>query len=38
VDAGVSGTVDWSHETPESPANTLTFTWASGSQTLNNGG
>jgi hypothetical protein len=38
VDAGVSGTVDWTHETPESPANTLTFTWAGGSETLNNGG
>jgi hypothetical protein len=38
VDSGVSGTVDWSRETPESPVSTLTFTWAGGSETLNNGG
>jgi hypothetical protein len=38
VDSGVDGTVNWTSETPESPLSTLTFTWAGGSETLNNGG
>jgi hypothetical protein len=36
--AGLRGVVDWSADTPQHPASSLTMTWPGGSETLSNGG